>query len=146
MADSGDVLRNRDTRQDAAILEDAVSDAGDVLRNRDTRQAAAAPEGEDADAGDAVGHRDARQLGADKEGPIPDAGDRITSNGVRNHQFPRGGFIAVGDADLAVCRGPGQPAKSNAFFHHEPIPYSTITAKILNELSRNDGFCADGGI
>ncbi len=36
---------------------------------------------------------------------LPDAGDRIASNGVRNHQFPRGCRITIGDGNLAISRG-----------------------------------------
>ena len=76
-----------------------------LLPKRDALQAAAAQEGGRSDAGNAIRNRDARQAFAAPEGATPDAGDRISFNGVRNHQFTSGGFIAIGNGDFAACSG-----------------------------------------
>ena len=45
-------------------MEGRLSDTGDTIRNRDSRQAGAVTKGINPDAGDAIRNRDARQAGA----------------------------------------------------------------------------------
>ena len=88
LSDTGDTIRNRDSRQAGAVTKGINPDAGDAIRNRDARQSGAVVESTVADTGDAVRDRDARQVPAAPEGPKPkaadpDAGDGFTLNDRR---------------------------------------------------------------
>ena len=109
--DTGNAIRNRDARQASAVTEGTFPNTGDTISNRDARQASAATEGTIPDTGNAIRNCDARQASAATEGASPDTGDRISFNGVRNHQFTSGGFIAIANGDFATVRGVCQVAK-----------------------------------